>query len=485
MHLSGTFAASRRQLLRCTLLGLLPGRVRADPASGTTPALSGRRASLALDLASGRVVAAHAADLPLVPASTAKLATAVAALDLLGDGYRFETVLLAAGTVAAGVLEGDLVLRGNGEPLLDLDHLLGLALAARRAGLRSVAGRFLYDESAFPVVPRLSADEPEWEPWNAGVGPLGVAFDRVSVHEDDGGPYTVPPLGIELRRVPAADLPTEGIRRVTDADGRTVAWLFADDRPLPRALPVDRPGRHTAEVFRHLAAGVGLRLPPPQPGRAVAGAAVLARRVGAPLRELVRAMLHYSNNQVAERIGLAAAVAALGRPPRDRAEAVRAVWAHLRRTVVEFAQPGTRLVDLCGLDAGNRLTARQLAALLRHGWTRQDLAALLPLAGWSGTLYRRLVGRGTVLAVAAKTGSLDYASALAGYVLAAGRSPLAVALLADDPRARTALRAQRPASDELERAARAWRPAARLREERFVEGLLAGRRDGPPTLSRP
>src|SRR5918995_1761336 len=86
-------------------------------------------------------------DLPLIPASTAKLATAVAALDVLGPEHRFRTELLTSGVIEHGVLRGDLILRGGGDPLLDLPDLLGLAVRLENTGIREVDGHFLIDDS--------------------------------------------------------------------------------------------------------------------------------------------------------------------------------------------------------------------------------------------------------------------------------------------------------------------------------------------------
>lgn len=477
MHLSGTFALSRRRVLAGLASGALAAPiVQPRGAHGTgepVPGVPGDTASLVLDAETGEVLYGDAAERPLAPASTLKLVTALAALDVLGPEHRFETALMVAGAVEGEALAGDLVLRGTGDPLLDLDHLLALALALRRTDIRRIRGRFLYDETAFPVVPQLVADEPEWAAFNAGVGPLGVAFDRVSLHLRDGRLFTVPEIEAELRLVPAAEAGPEGIRRIADPSGRTRVWLFAEGTPLPTALPVREPGRHAALVFRRFAAALGIDLPPPAPGPTPDWARPVARHGSAPVRELVRAMLHHSNNQVAERLGLAAATALLGRPPTDRRHSARVLFGHLAATVEGLRPEGAVVLDHSGLDAGNRLSVAQIGAVLREGWRRFDLASLLPLSGWSGTLYRRFATPEAALAVAAKSGSLDYASALAGCVLVAGRRPRIFVLLADDAAARAQLRAQRPPSPEARRALEAWREAARLREERFVEALLA------------
>lgn len=468
-----TFACPRRAFLaRSLALGGLAATSHGPLATGGPP--TGTFAWLVLEAETGRELAQKKADTPLAPASCLKLLTAVFALAVLGPEHRFRTRLLVTGALRDDALAGDLVLRGEGDPLLDLDHLLALALALKRAGVRRILGRFFVDESAFPVVPRLSSEEPEWAPWNAGVGPLGVAFDRVSLGESEGGPFSIPPLVARLQRVPVSRTGAEGIRAVRSADGTLEAWLLADDRPLPEALPVEDPGLHAARLFARFAAGCGIVLPEPQSGAPSAPAREIAVHTGLPLRDGVRAMLHHSNNQVAERLGLAAAAALLGQAPRGRRHSAAVMAEYLAQRIADFPARGLNVADHCGLSRDNRLTARALAAVLREGLRRFELPALLPLAGWSGTLARRFRAPDRALGLAAKTGSLDYASALAGYLVVPGRALRIVAMLADDAAARAAFRSRQRAGESDRRAAQLWLRLARAREEETIARLLAG-----------
>ena len=116
---------------------------------------------LLLDIETGQVLAELDADLPLIPASTTKLATAVVALDVLGAEHRYRTELLGDGAIEQGVLKGDLILRGTGNPALDLADLLELAVQLGNLGVFRVEGRFLIDDTAFPV---LSEIDPHSQP---------------------------------------------------------------------------------------------------------------------------------------------------------------------------------------------------------------------------------------------------------------------------------------------------------------------------------
>ena len=117
----------------------------------------------------------------MIPASTAKLVTALAALDVIGPEATLATELGVEGTVSDGVLEGSIVLRGGGDVELDVDDLMELALSLRGAGIGSVRGRFLVDDSAFLRVDEINPRQPVDAPYNAGIGPLALAFSRVTV----------------------------------------------------------------------------------------------------------------------------------------------------------------------------------------------------------------------------------------------------------------------------------------------------------------
>ena len=94
--------------------------------------LGGVVAFAVLDAQTGQVLEAHNGTAGLAPASVAKAVTALYALEVLGEGYRFQTRLLAGGPVVNGILQGDLILAGGGDPGLDTDALADMAAEQRR-----------------------------------------------------------------------------------------------------------------------------------------------------------------------------------------------------------------------------------------------------------------------------------------------------------------------------------------------------------------
>ena len=102
------------------------------------------------DMASGEILEEHNADTPLPPASVAKALTACYALETLGPGFHFETRLLATGGVVDGIVQGDLVLVGGGDPTLDTDALAAMAARLAATGVVGIEGRFLVWGGALP-----------------------------------------------------------------------------------------------------------------------------------------------------------------------------------------------------------------------------------------------------------------------------------------------------------------------------------------------
>jgi D-alanyl-D-alanine carboxypeptidase/D-alanyl-D-alanine-endopeptidase (penicillin-binding protein 4) len=182
------------------------------------------------------------------------------------------------------------------------------------------------------------------------------------------------------------------------------------------------PGRHTAEVFRKLAAGLGIELGEPKRTTRPADARPIAEVASRPLRDIVQAMLLYSNNQVAEIVGLMTTRAAS--LEESAANLIRAMQTALPAIDWE----GFVMTNHSGLDSRARANLDQLLAVLALAEKDHGIVALLPATGWSGSLQRRLQEPDTALRIWAKTGSLDFASALVGYALPAAGSPRRIAL---------------------------------------------------------
>jgi D-alanyl-D-alanine carboxypeptidase/D-alanyl-D-alanine-endopeptidase (penicillin-binding protein 4) len=420
------------------------------------------------DLDGPGLIEAHRADAALPPASVAKVVTALYALDALGPDHRFRTELRAAGPIEGGVLEGDLVLAGGGDPLLDTDALGAMIAALRARGLAAATGRFLVATGALPDIAETDPGQPEHAPYNPAVSGVNLNFNRVFLAwgPGEGGPalalsapgarFEVPVEGIRAEVAPGG-LPRHRF------EGRKEVWS------LPRAdlpgrgslwLPVRAPGLYAGEVFRRLAAKAGLAVPEAEVVPVAAGALVAVRE-SERLEPMLRDMLRYSTNLTAEVAGLQATRARAATPDGLAASgAAMTAWARAR-----FGLGGAAFVNHSGLSDATRLTAAEQVAVLRQA-EGGPLPGLLKPRPILDARRRPMQTPGVELV--AKTGTMDFVSALAGYLT--GRRRLAFAIFAADPAARARIRPEERANPP---GAAAWAARARAQEQALLRRWAA------------
>ena len=333
----------------------------------------------------GVEVFAHRGDDLQVPASNEKLLTAAATLALLDADAGYETRLVTSAPVVDGVVRGDVVLVGSGDPSLDTAFtravrqvpaarpstlLDGLADQLEEAGIRRIDGRVLGDEARYDDLRVV----PSWPVRHAAEnqsGPLSALAldDGIEIELVDG----------ELRRVRADDPPLGAVRALSGA-------LFA----------------------RGIALGGE-----PSVGRAPEGAAELAVVTSPPRHELVADMLRRSDNQAAELMLKELGVAQGEGGSTAGGARVVASWA----AEAGVAGPGSVVADGSGLDTGNQVTCRELVGVIdAAGGAGSTLDASLAVAGESGTLSARFTTTDAVGVLRGKTGSLNAVTSLAGLV---------------------------------------------------------------------
>ena len=436
------------------------------------------------DLVSGEVLAYRNPHRTYIPASVTKVATAVTALEILGADKRFETRVQSSGHIQNGELSGDLALVGGGDPLLSSADLMAMCRRLHRAGVREVTGRFLVDDGQGLRRRSINRRQPEGARYNPAISPLTVGFNRIRiVHEKRGTSstataYAVPPL-------PGVDLALDTRQSRNDAPWRLafrpegVVWRLNPEASPKGAhwVPLKRPSMATGAMFRRLCGRLGIEMPHPERDRGPAQGRTLARHVSPPLYRIVAAMLEHSNNLVAELVGTAATQALTGRIlPLNRSSAAVARWWQER--LPEHEWPGFRPGNHSGLTARGRMTPAQMAAILEFAdgrfyempsGTKRSLLSLLPAAGTSGAFGGRLDWPATALSVWAKTGTMHFASGLAGYLLTSDGRRLAFAIFVTDREQRLRYNPQAEAQPKGQAARIAdWRRRAKALEAELV-----------------
>lgn len=455
---------------------------RAAPGAGpliSAARLGGEVSFAVVDARSGEVLEGYAPRTAQPPASVTKAVTALYALDAMGGDHRFVTRLIATGPVKDGVLEGDLVLAGGGDPSLDTDALAELAAELKATGLREVTGRFRVWDGALPYTRAIADDQPEHAGYNPAVSGLALNFNRVhfgwkragngwSVSMDARSARYRPAVRVARMRVENRAGPVYGYDDAGSHDQWTVA-AGALGSGGARWLPVRKPARYAGEVFAGFARAHGIVLNVPgrmeRPPRGTA----LARHESPPLVDMLREMLKYSNNLMAEMVGMSATAARAGRAPASLRASARAMseWAADRLDMDD-----ARLVDHSGLGVDSRLSALGMARALAAARRHDALKPILKQVKLRDVRGRKLSSH--PLKVRAKTGTLFFVSALAGYVTAPGGRELAFAIFTADTERRAALDTRRLGRP---RGARSWNVRAKILQSRLIErwgDLFAG-----------
>ncbi|MEU9174242.1 D-alanyl-D-alanine carboxypeptidase/D-alanyl-D-alanine-endopeptidase [Streptomyces sp. NPDC048420] len=348
------------------------------------PALGTQHTAAVVDVSTGKRLYGAGAGAALTPASTTKIATAVAALSALGADHRLTT---------RAALESDtkeLVLVGGGDP----------TLTARKDADGWASLRELADETAAALKKR-------------DITTVTLSYDKTLY----AGPE-IHPIGVNDNLAPVTALMTDEARTDDSTSG-----------PVPR---VSDPATDATRTFATFLSAHGIKTTSPGPSKATGRADTLAEVSSPPLSDLVERMLTNSDNDIAEALARQTAVAVKQRA--DFEGGGRAIRAQLRKLGLPLA--GADFHDGSGLDRADRLTANLLTSLLvkagdpGHPELRPVLTGL-PVAGFTGTLTSRYAN-GAAGVVRAKTGTLTGVNTLAGTVVDQDGRLLAFAFLASD-----------------------------------------------------
>jgi len=375
------------------------------------------------------------ADVPVSPASTLKLVTTYAALDLLGPGWRWHTRVYSDGPLRDGVLQGNLYLRGGGDPKLVSERLWLLLRRVQGAGIRHIAGDLVLDHGAFELPPSDPGafDGEPLKPYNAGADALLVNY-RAQVFGFTPDPATgvayvalEPPLagvelaaGVPLDAEPSSDCGDWRDRLQADFSdplrprfaGRYPLACGARDWPIAHPEPERFAARAVAGIWHGLG---GLLDGSVRDGRMPPDATPRLDFESPPLAEAVRETNKYSNNVMAQQIFLTLGLGADADAPATPASARLALqrwWQSRLGADAVLPEVGNGN----GLSREARLSAGALARLLQLAWESPlmpDLVASLPASGLDGTLRHSGISVGLAHL---KTGSLRDVQALAGYV---------------------------------------------------------------------
>lgn len=395
------------------------------------------------DLTDKRFLYQHQARRSYIPASTLKLFTTITGLDRLGPDYRWKTEVLIDGSlVGNGVVQGNLILKGYGDPSLKQSDLRDIALALKEKGIRRVTGKLLVDESYFDTQ-RLGMG---WmwddEPYGYSAQLSGLAAEKNSVTVSiTPGKASSPAVTLQPATTYLAI--TNQIQTVPNSSSTFITverprgkneiilkgTIGAQAKPYQEAVTMEDPALYVGELWRDILLQEGI-ITPAQKGieKTVAThGTALHTHYSKPLSELVIELNKESDNFYADML-----MKTLG--ATQKGEGSSAAGSAEVRDMLKHAgiESGFRVVDGSGLSRFNWITPEQMVTMLafvQEQSYRDALEASLPIAGVDGTLKNRLKGTIAEKKAIAKTGSMGGVNTLAGYVTAQNGHKLAYSIM--------------------------------------------------------
>ena len=398
----------------------------------------------------------HMAQTPINPASLMKLATTTAALDLLGPAFVWRTPVYVDGTVRDGVLQGNVYLRGSGDPRLVVERLWLLMRRIQGLGIHKIQGDIVLDRSAFDVPARDAAsfDGEPLRPYNAAPDALLLNFKSLLIQFVPDRATNVARIQIEPPmagvQFPAAVALSAGdcndYRGSLKPDwsdptrirfnGSFPAICGEKVWPIAYSAPQQFAARAIAGMWQQLGGHLSGQV---REGAVPANLQPVFNSDSATLAEVIRDINKFSNNVMAQQLFLTLSQQQRGVGSFDASrEVLQRWWRERVGGEVPVFDNGS------GLSRDERISAQALARLLQVAWaspTMAELMSSLPISGLDGTLKRSKAQGVAHL----KTGSLRDVAGVAGFVDgASGKRWVLVAVL-NHPNANAA----RPALDAL------------------------------------
>ncbi len=401
-------------------------------------------------------VLAVGADVPRNPASTIKLLTTLVALEELGPAWTWRTEAYASAPVRDGVLDGDLYIKGYGDPYLVIEHFWRFLRALRKGGLTEIRGDLVIDQGFFDPGSEQPSDfdRRPHRAYNVQPRALLVNFQAVNFrflpqpHRqrvqiiadpqpaqlaiDNRVRLTNGPCRGSARSLSMQVAERAGFQKLVFSGGYSA---HCGDDELYRV--VAEPDAYIHGVFETLWTELGGRFAGGVREAFVPDGAVLLHSAASPpLSEIIRVVNKYSNNVMTRQLLLTLGAEKHGAPGTvEKGVAVIHEW--LKARGLSF--PELVFENGSGLSRAERISARHLGAVLLAAWrspTMPEFLASLPILSVDGTLKSRhgggLAGRAHL-----KTGSIDNVRAQAGMLLDEQGRRMVVVVLHNDTHADT------------------------------------------------
>lgn len=400
-------------------------------------------------LADGRVLLSKNPDQPLIPASTNKIVTGAAALDVLGPKYQFRTEIYIDGKLAAdGTVNGNIYVKGTGDPSTTIEETWLIAHRVWGHGVRAVTGDVIADDSRFSPERWYGRDVwnyPNPAAYTQPMGALAFNYNTVQAHvapasgEGAKAHVTLEPdnsyYQLDNQVTTCAKCKSVLSMHIEGRTATVTGQIAAGAEPWTTFQPVSEPAEFAAAAFRSLIEKEGVKVAgAARRGEVPAGARLLFRHESRDLSLIVRYMMRWSNNFAAEQLFKAVGAHASG-AQGSRETGIAGVQDFMTRN--GLWREGVVIADGSGLSKLNRQTPSSLVAILTWAANRPEvfpeLVESMAVAGSDGTLRKRFRGTPLEGRVRAKTGYVGGVICLAGYAWSPRGEPFAFAMMVNNP----------------------------------------------------
>jgi D-alanyl-D-alanine carboxypeptidase/D-alanyl-D-alanine-endopeptidase (penicillin-binding protein 4) len=406
-------------------------------------------------------VIAHNPSKSMNPASVMKLVTSYAALEALTPAYRWKTEVFRHGPINNGVLEGDLIIKGYGDPSFKAQDFWRLLMTVQQAGIQKINGNLVIDKSVFAeeVSQRVSFDDETWRAYNAMPSAFlvngrstsfkfSVQEGKVKVDQE----FELPEIQIvnqmKLRQNGCGDWRNYFSYTVLQKNGGVEVTFTGSYSPECEEryieLSVLSDTQYAFYTFKKIWAQLGGQF---NGQLQITSVPLTAQKIttqySEPLSQVMHDINKWSNNLMARQLMLTVGLVLGGAMPATEKSAATAIKEVLARKGLFFDE--LVIENGSGLSRMERISAEHLAQLLVRAFKSSvmpDFMASLPILGLDGTTKKRLSDTSLLGRAQLKTGSLNGVTTIAGYLLDANSRRYAVVFLINHPNAALGRKAQ-------------------------------------------